>query len=213
MVKYRDNKVPFLWYNFNGDNMSKLYFRYGAMNCGKSTLLMQVAHNYEENNKKVIVIKSSIDTKGGDHLESRIGAKRKVDILINKKETFKKYMKELEEASCILVDEAQFLTEKQVEDLWKITKKNNIPVICYGLRTDFQSHLFEGSKRLLELADETEELITICSCGKRAKFNSRYVNGKFTLEGKEVLIDGSDDRVEYRPLCGKCYLNEIEKNI
>lgn len=191
--------------------MSKLYFRYGAMNCGKSTALMQVAHNYEENNKKVIVIKSSIDTKGKDHLESRIGAKRKVDILINKKETFKKYLEELKKASCILVDEAQFLTSKQVEDLWKIAKLYNIPVICYGLRTDFQSHLFEGSKRLLELADEIEELITICSCGKRAKFNARYVNGKFAKEGKEVVIDGSDDKVEYHPLCGKCYLEELEK--
>jgi len=193
--------------------MSKLYFRYGAMNCGKSTLLMQVAHNYEENNKKVIVIKSSIDTKGEDHLESRIGVKRKVDILINKKESFKKYLNDFKLAACILVDEAQFLTAKQVEELWKVTKQLNIPVICYGLKTDFQSHLFEGSKRLLELADEIEELITICSCGKRAKFNARYVNGKFTLEGKEVVIDGSCDNVVYHPMCGKCYLNELEKNI
>ncbi|MBR3146293.1 MAG: thymidine kinase [Bacilli bacterium] len=193
--------------------MSKLYFRYGAMNCGKSTLLMQVAHNYEENNKKVIVIKSSIDTKGEDHLESRIGIKRKVDILINKKESFKKYLNDFKLAACILVDEAQFLTAKQVEELWKVTKQLNIPVICYGLKTDFQSHLFEGSKRLLELADEIEELITICSCGKRAKFNARYVNGKFTLEGKEVVIDGSCDNVVYHPMCGKCYLNELEKNI
>ena len=193
--------------------MSKLYFRYGAMNCGKSTLLMQVAHNYEENNKKVIVIKSSIDTKGEDHLESRIGVKRKVDILINKKESFKKYLNDFKLAACILVDEAQFLTAKQVEELWKVTKQLNIPVICYGLKTDFQSHLFEGSKRLLELADEIEELITICSCGKRTKFNARYVNGKFTLEGKEVVIDGSCDNVVYHPMCGKCYLNELEKNI
>ena len=193
--------------------MSKLYFRYGAMNCGKSTLLMQVAHNYEENNKKVIVIKSSIDTKGEDHLESRIGIKRKVDILINKKESFKKYLNDFKLAACILVDEAQFLTAKQVEELWKVTKQLNIPVICYGLKTDFQSHLFEVSKRLLELADEIEELITICSCGKRAKFNARYVNGKFTLEGKEVVIDGSCDNVVYHPMCGKCYLNELEKNI
>ena len=193
--------------------MSKLYFRYGAMNCGKSTLLMQVAHNYEENSKKVIVIKSSIDTKGEDHLESRIGVKRKVDILINKKESFKKYLNDFKLAACILVDEAQFLTAKQVEELWKVTKQLNIPVICYGLKTDFQSHLFEGSKRLLELADEIEELITICSCGKRAKFNARYVNGKFTLEGKEVVIDGSCDNVVYHPMCGKCYLNELEKNI
>ena len=193
--------------------MSKLYFRYGAMNCGKSTLLMQVAHNYEENNKKVIVIKSEIDTKGGNYLESRLGAKRKVDILINEKESFQNYIKYFKKTDCILVDEAQFLTSKQVEELWKATKKYDIPVIRYGLKTDFQSHLFEGSKRLLELADVIEELITICSCGKRAKFNARYVDGKFALEGNEVVIDGSCDNVVYRPLCGKCYLNEIEKNI
>ena len=193
--------------------MSKLYFRYGAMNCGKSTLLMQVAHNYEENNKKVIVIKSSIDTKGEDHLESRIGVKRKVDILINKKESFKKYLNDFKLGACILVDEAQFLTAKQVEELWKVTKQLNIPVICYGLKTDFQSHLFEGSKRLLELADEIEELITICSCGKRAKFNARFVNDKFTLTGNEVLIDGSKDNVVYKPMCGKCYLKEMKKKI
>ena len=193
--------------------MSKLYFRYGAMNCGKSTLLMQVAHNYEENNKKVIVIKSETDTKGGNYLESRIGAKRKVDILINEKESFLKYIKDLKKTDCILVDEAQFLTSKQVEELWKVTKEYDIPVICYGLKTDFQSHLFEGSKRLLELADVIEELITICSCGKRAKFNARYVDGKFALEGNEVVIDGSCDNVVYRPLCGKCYLSEIKKNI
>lgn len=193
--------------------MSKLYFRYGAMNCGKSTALMQVAHNYEENNKKVILIKSSVDTKGNDHLESRIGIKRKVDILIDKNKSIEKALNKYKEIDCILVDEAQFLTTKQIEELWKITKKLNIPVICYGLKVDFQSHLFEGSKRLLELADEIEELITICSCGKRAKFNARFVNGKFTLKGAEVLIDGSKDNVVYRPMCGRCYQNEIEKNM
>ena len=191
--------------------MAKLYFRYGAMNCGKSSALMQVAHNYEENGKKVVVIKSSIDTKGGDSLESRIGLKRKVDILINRDSSFKEHIGRLVEADCILVDEAQFLTEKQVEDLWVISKIQDIPVICYGLKTDFQSYLFEGSKRLLELADELDELITICKCGKRAKFNGRYINNVFQTEGKEVLIDGSDATVEYRPMCGKCYIKEKYK--
>lgn len=193
--------------------MSKLYFRYGTMNCGKSAILMQVAHNYEENNKKVIIIKPSIDTKGEDYIESRIGLKRKVDILIDKNKSIKKAISKFEDIDCILVDETQFLTTNQIEDLWKISKTMDIPVICYGLKVDFQSHLFEGSKRLLELADEIEELITICSCGKRAKFNARFVNDKFTLEGKEVVIDGSRDNVVYRPMCGKCFLNEIEKNI
>ena len=127
--------------------MSKLYFRYGAMNCGKSSNLMQVAHNYNENNKEVVVIKSSIDTKGEDYLESRVGLKRKVDILINPEESFEKYYDYWNDnISCILVDEAQFLTSKQVEELWIASKMLEIPVICYGLKTDFKSNLFEGSK-------------------------------------------------------------------
>lgn len=191
--------------------MSKLYFRYGTMNCGKSAALMQVAHNYEENDKKVIVIKSVIDTKGNDSLESRIGLKRKVDILLSPKEELIDYLGKIKESDCILVDEAQFLTESQVEELWCITKELNIPAICYGLRTNFKSELFEESKRLLELSDELEELITICSCGKRAKFNSRFVNNKFTLTGDSVLIDGTDAKVEYRPMCGKCYLENKQK--
>ena len=131
--------------------MSKLYFRHGTMNCGKSTALMQVAHNYEENNKKVVVIKSKIDTKADDRLSSRIGMERKVDILLEKDESLEKYYDYFNNnIDCILVDEAQFLNEKQIEELWLITKMYDIPVICYGLKTDFKSHLFEGSKRLIE---------------------------------------------------------------
>ena len=194
--------------------MSKLYFRYGAMNCGKSSNLMQVAHNYNENNKEVVVIKSSIDTKADDYLESRVGLKRKVDILIKPEESFEKYYDYWNDhISCILVDEAQFLTTKQVEELWIASKMLEIPVICYGLKTDFKSNLFEGSKRLLELADELEELVTICSCGKRAKFNARYVNNEFQEDGSSILIDGSISSVEYRPMCGKCYMKNKYKNI
>ena len=189
--------------------MAKLYFRYGAMNCGKSSALMQVAHNYDENNRKVIVIKPKIDTKGNDYLESRIGLKRKVDILIDENESFEKYYDNWnEDISCILVDEAQFLKEKQVEELWIATKMYNIPIICYGLKTDFTSKLFEGSKRLLELADETSELTTICSCGRKAKFNARFVNDIFTDTGESIIIDGSNTDVKYKPLCGKCYLKK-----
>ena len=188
--------------------MSKLYFRYGAMNCGKSTALMQVAHNYEEKGKKVVVIKSSIDTKAESRLQSRIGIEREVDLLIKPEESFEDYYDEWNknEISCLLVDEAQFLTPKQVEELWIFVKMYNIPAICYGLRTDFQTKLFEGSKRLLELADEQEELITICDCGKRAKFNARFVDGKFTTEGDSVVIDGAFNNVEYKHMCGKCYV-------
>ena len=187
--------------------MSKLYFRYGTMNCGKSSSLMQVAHNYNENGKRVVVIKSSIDTKADDQLESRIGLKRKVDVLIGQDKSFEPYYEDWnQDVACILVDEAQFLTKQQVEELWMVSKMYDIPVICYGLRTDFQGNLFEGSKRLLELCDEIEELVTICQCGNRAKFNGRFVNGKFALEGESILIDGSKRNVEYKPMCGKCYM-------
>ena len=192
--------------------MSKLYFRYGAMNCGKSSMLMQVAYNYNEKGRKVVIIKSSIDTKADDKIYSRIGLERKVDILIKPNESFEKYYKDWEgKIACILVDECQFLSENQVEELWYVTKKMNIPVICYGLKTDFTSKFFCGSKRVFELADEIEELITICKCGKRAKFNARFVDGKFTLNGSTFLVDGEKSNVVYEPLCGKCYLEEKEK--
>ena len=192
--------------------MAKLYFRFGAMNCGKSSALMQVAHNYNENQKRVVVIKSSLDTKADDYISSRIGLKRKVDILIEPEKSLESYYDDWnKDVSCVLVDEAQFLSPKQVEELWVATKMYDIPVICYGLKTDFQSHLFAGSKRLLELADDIEELSTICSCGQKAKFNARFVDGTFTLEGEEILIDGAQRNVEYRPMCGKCYLKNRMK--
>ncbi len=196
--------------------MSKLYFRYGAMNCGKSSALMQVAYNYESNNKNVFVIKSEIDTKANDCLSSRIGLKRKVDLLLKKNESLENYYDKLKKVDCILVDEAQFLSENEVDELYFVTKEFNVPVICYGLKTDFKSNLFTGSKRLLELSDELNELITICRCGKRAKFNARFVDDKFTLDGETVSIDGSSLNIKYIPLCGKCYLEEkieYEKNI
>lgn len=193
--------------------MSKLYFRYGAMNCGKSAALMQVAYNYESNNKRVFVIKSEIDTKGDNFLESRIGLRRKVDLLLKKNESLEKYYDEIKKVDCILIDEAQFLEEKTVDELFYIAKRFNVPVICYGLKTNFQGRLFDGSKRIIELADELEELITICKCGKRAKFNGRYVNGTFTIDGDVVKIDGKDETIEYIPLCGKCYLEEKEKRM
>ena len=192
--------------------MAKLYFRYGAMNCGKSSLLMQVAHNYNEMGRKIVLIKPKLDTKASNKVSSRIGIEREVDLLVDEKGSFKEYYDSWKESiSCILVDEAQFLSESQVEELWYVAKILDIPVICYGLRHDFTSHLFVGSKRLLELADEIEELITICACGKRAKFNARFVDGKFTLDGETVLIDGTKNNVVYKPMCGKCYINEYKK--
>ena len=192
--------------------MAKLYFRFGAMNSGKSTALLQVAHNYEQQGMKVIVVKSCVDKKGEDQVVSRLGVTRTVDHLFGEEENIYQYAKKWkrEKIRCILVEEAQFLKEQQVFDLWRITKLYNIPVICYGLRTTFQGKFFVGSKPLMELADEIDELITVCYCGKKARFNARKVNGVFVIEGDEVAIDGFDN-VTYEPLCGYCYARKVLK--
>lgn len=191
--------------------MSKLYYRYGAMNSGKTTLLLQVAHNYEERGMKVLILKPKIDTKGDNKLLTRIGLKRKVDHLIDKDEKLISYLNKIpNDISCILVDESQFLTRDQVDDLFMFTKLKDVAVICYGLRTDFKTLSFPGSLRLFELADVMEELYTICRCGKRAKFNARIVNGEFTSSGAQVAIDGENE-ITYESLCGKCYLEKVLK--
>lgn len=190
--------------------MANLEYRYGPMNSGKSMAILQMAYNYEENGKKVILVKSVIDTKGGNYLVSRVGPKRKIGIFLNNNESLKddKFMGMICDRDIILIDEAQFLTKKQVEDIWFITKNMNIPVICFGLKTNFKSEFFEGSRRLFELADSLIEMTTLCSCGNKAEFNARKVNGKFVRSGKEFVIDG-EDKVEYIPLCSKCYLNNV----
>lgn len=188
--------------------MSKLYFRYGAMNSGKSTHLMQVAHNYEERGMRVILIKPSTDKKGGDKLVSRLGVERKVDILCLEKmniyEEIQKWQEVKFKVNCILVDEVQFMTKEQVDQLFKIAVVLDIPVICYGLRTDFMMEGFEGSTRLLLLAHSIEEMKTICKCGRKAILNGRKINDEFVFEGEQVAIDNIDN-VQYESLCGHCY--------
>ena len=188
--------------------MSKLYFRYGAMNSGKSTNLMQVAYNYEERGMRVVLIKPSTDKKGGDKLVSRLGVERKVDLLINDEQNIYEEVKKWEDnkykIDCILVDEVQFLKSHQIDELFEIAVCLDIPVICYGLRTDFKMQGFEGSTRLLLLAHSIEELKTICKCGRKAVLNGRKINGKFVFEGEQVAIDNVDN-VEYESLCGHCY--------
>ena len=188
--------------------MSKLYFRYGAMNSGKSTHLMQVAHNYEERGMKVILIKPETDKKGGDKLVSRLGVERKVDILCLEKmniyEEIQKWQEVKFKVNCILVDEVQFMTKEQVDQLFKIAVDLDIPVICYGLSTDFMMEGFEGSTRLLLLAHSIEEMKTICKCGRKAILNGRKINGEFVFEGEQVAIDNIDN-VQYESLCGHCY--------
>ena len=188
--------------------MSKLYFRYGAMNSGKSTNLMQVAYNYEERGMRVLLIKPSTDKKGGDKLVSRLGVERKVDLLIDDAQNIydevNKWQSEKYNIDCILVDEVQFFKANQIDELFKVAVCLDIPVICYGLRTDFKMEGFEGSTRLLLLAHSIEELKTICKCGKKAILNGRKINNKFVFEGQQVAIDNVDN-VEYESLCGHCY--------
>ena len=188
--------------------MAKLYFRYGSMNSGKTTLLLQTAHNYEESNMKVIIVKPKIDTKGNDSIVSRIGIEKKVDVLLKKNDNlFSLVEKKYGDASCVLVDEAQFLSVEQVDQAMEIVLKLDIPVICYGLRTDFLTNGFPGSTRLLQIAHTIEEMKTICKCGRKAIYNARYVDGKFTDKGEQVAIDGKK-KVTYVSMCGKCYIEE-----
>ena len=191
--------------------MAKFHFRYGAMNAGKSTILLQTAYNYEEKGKKVVILKPSVDTKGDEKIVSRIGLERKVDYLIGDNDSIiSKLGDNISSFSCILVDEAQFLKRKQVDELFYISKMMDIPVIAFGLRTDFKSNGFEGSIRLLELADALEEMPTICRCGRKARFNARKVDGKFTFDGDSIVIDDNSE-VIYESLCGTCYIEEQEK--
>ena len=189
--------------------MAKLYFRYGAMGSGKSTALLQVAHNYTEKNMPILLIKPEIDTKGADTITSRIGISQKVDRLLPKDKMLLQDdvfpLKDLRKPWANLVDEAQILTTEQVDELYMISKTYDIPVLCYGLRCDFQMKGFEGSTRLLQIADDIEELKTICKCGKKATQNLRKINGKPVFEGNQVEIDNQDN-IEYEGVCGECYL-------
>ena len=191
--------------------MAKMHFKYASMNSGKSTDLIRTAYNYEENGYKVLIIKSIIDTKTKDTVSSRLGVEKKIDVLLLYSDNLLEVLKgKLKGISCILVDEAQFLSIKQVEDLFLISKACNIPVICYGLRTNLKMESFAGSKRLLEIADVLEELTTLCGCGEIARYVGRKVGENFVLEGEEIVIDGTAN-ICYVPLCGKCYLTKVKK--
>lgn len=187
--------------------MAKLYFRYGAMNSGKSTAIMQVAHNYEEQGLRVYLIKPRIDTKLKNRVVSRLGLSREADFVSDSGDDFLNLLRAENEKSklaCVLVDEAQFLTVKQVDELFELVVNDGIPVICYGLRTDFMAEGFPASSRLLLLAHSIEELKTICRCGRKAILNARMVGNLFVFEGDQVAIDMEND-VSYEAMCGACY--------
>ena len=188
--------------------MAKLYFRYGAMNCGKSTALIQVDYNYRERNMQTLIIKPATDTKGSDTVVSRLDVERRADILATEKDNLSTIVEDWQQEKgpihCVLVDEAQFLTAAQVDQLFKVAVLRDIPVICYGLRTDFLLNGFEGSARLLLMAHSIEELKTICKCGQKAIANGRKIGGRFVFEGAQVAIEG-EASVEYESLCARCY--------
>ena len=187
--------------------MAKIHFKYGAMNSGKTDTLIKTAYNYEERGLNVVVIKPEIDTKGGTTITARGGHSREVDILADRDLDLRHEIGKRSPITCVLVDEAQFLTPDQISQLYSVAKEDDISVICYGLRTDFRTQLFPGSQRLFEVADNIEKLPTMCFCGSQAEFNTRKVNGNYIFTGDQVAIDGEDE-VEYDSLCGSCYAKE-----
>ena len=189
--------------------MAKLYFRYGTVGSAKTLNLLAVAHSYTQQGKKVIVMKPSLDTRFGKKLvKSRAGLEREADLLIEES-TVLKYC-DFNHINCILVDEAQFLAPSFISQLRALSVDLDIPVICYGLRSDFKRKLFAGSQRLLELADEISEIKTTCFfCDKRALFNLKFKNGVPTLDGPSVEL-GSEEK--YLPACSYCYAERLQSN-
>ena len=193
--------------------MAKLYFRYGAMGCGKTMQLLQVAFNYEERGHKVCVIKPATDAKNGTKLLTRIGPERETDFCFNKKTNlFNKIKQNYRNVHCVLVDEAQFLTKTQVDQLMLITIDLDIPVMAYGLRLNFRREDggFEGATRLLQIAHDIEEIKTICECGHKATLNCRFLNDKLVTDGPDILIDDGKSKIEYRAICPACYERYLE---
>ena len=191
--------------------MTKLFFRYGAMNSGKSTAVLQVAHNYEERDQRVVLVKSSVDTKGDDQIVSRLGVTRRADLLLSPGQDLRAALQALSAriygVGCVLIDEAQFLTPEQVDQALAIAVLDEIPVVAFGIRTDFRTKAFPGSQRLMEVAHSLQEMKTICRCGNKAIFNARLGEHGIIREGEQVMIDG--ESACYEAVCARCYL-EVE---
>lgn len=181
--------------------MAKLYFRYGAMGSSKTANALMVRYNYIEKNQNVVMLKPKAENRDGvKTIKSRIGLSAECEFVEDFIESFDE--KTSQNYHAIIVDEAQFMTKEQVDFLSDIVDLHNIPVLCYGLRTDFQGNFFEGSKRLMEIADVIEEIPTVCWCGKRAQFNARVIDGKIVREGEQVMLGGNET---YVSLCRKHY--------
>lgn len=190
--------------------MAKLYFKYGAMKSGKTTDIIKTYYNYKEKGMNVLIMKPGDDKKAGSNIQSRSGAELNADyvVLLNI-DVYQLITYHLidNNVDVIIVDEAQFLTPKQVDELSEVVDQFDIPVLCYGLRADAFSNMFPGSQRLFEISDKIEELKAICKCGKKATFNLRLnkINGELipVFEGEQVSIDGID--AEYDSVCRPCY--------
>lgn len=180
--------------------MSKLYFKYGCMNSSKSANLLMIKHNYEEQGFRVTLFKPSIDDREGlGIIKSRVGMESKCTLVYPHSTIFDLF--HYETTDVIMVDEAQFLSEAQVDELYKISFK--IPVLCFGLLIDFSQHLFPGSKRLLELSESLQEIKTVCKCGKKATINARFdYNGRVITTGEQIDIGGNE---KYKALCKECF--------
>lgn len=191
--------------------MAKLYFRFGVMGSSKSAQALTTKFNYEEQGMRVWLIKPAADTRYGvDKVYSRIGLEQKADAIAADSDIFQIFRdREREFYDVIIADEAQFFTSAQVEQLRDIVDRYNVPVFCFGLRTDFQTKLFPGSARLFELADSITELKTVCTCGGKAMVNARLdADGNIVTEGEQIFLGGNES---YRPMCYKCWKKAQEK--
>ena len=192
--------------------MAKLYFKYGAMGSSKTAQALITKYNYEENDMKVWLIKPSADTRDGEALlRSRIGLEAKVEVMSPETDIAARFEEKLgEHYNAVIVDECQFLTEKQIDELRSIVNDHGVPVMCFGLRTDFQTKLFPGSRRLMEVADTIQEIKTMCDCGAKATVNARIDGtGHIVTEGAQVVLGGNDS---YIAMCHKCYIRGIREH-
>ena len=192
--------------------MAKLYFKYGAMGSSKTAQALITKYNYEENDLNVWLIKHGTDTRDGAKiLRSRIGLESPADVIAPGTDIYLLFQ-DTQEGKCdvIIVDECQFLTESQIDQLRSLVNDYNIPVMCFGLRTDFQTRLFPGSRRLMEVADTIQEIKTICDCGAKATVNARIDgDGHIITQGAQVVLGGNDS---YIAMCHKCYIRGIREH-
>ena len=191
--------------------MAKLYFKYGAMGSSKTAQALITKYNYEENDMSVWLIKPSADTRDGMQiLRSRIGLAATVEVMAPEADVYRQFQAEKAgKCDVVIVDECQFLTEAQIDQLRGIVNDFNVPVICFGLRTDFQTRLFPGSRRLMEVADTIQEIKTICDCGAKATVNARIDGeGHIVTEGAQVVLGGNDS---YIAMCHRCYIQGIRE--